>query len=87
MAAIDSGSISKALLALTAANNMLAANTGQMLVFQPTVINTADEAPRIPQGSLVFYTGAIMQGDILLPPSTVAAPVVCTQSMHVCPAL
>lgn len=63
VAAIDNDSISKAVLTLTAANNMLAANNGQMVVFQPTVVNTAAEAPRIPVGSVVFYTAQVMAGD------------------------
>lgn len=63
VAAIDNDSISKAVLTLTAANNMLAANNGQMVVFQPTAINTAAEAPRIPVGSVVFYTAQVMAGD------------------------
>lgn len=64
MAAIDPASISKAVIALTAANNMIAANSGQMLVFQPTLITTTAEQPKVPQGAYVMYTSQIMAGEV-----------------------
>jgi hypothetical protein len=65
VAAIDEGSIIKAMITLTAANTMIQANNGQMLVFQPTVIaQQAAEPPRLPEGSMVMYTSHIMQGEI-----------------------
>lgn len=51
------------MLALTAANNMLAANSGQMIVFHPQLINDDSEAPKIPRGSVVMYTSQLMQGE------------------------
>ncbi|KAF8061914.1 hypothetical protein HT031_004174 [Scenedesmus sp. PABB004] len=66
VAAIDGESLLKAMITLTAANNMAAANAGQMLVFQPTRIGPgAAEPPRVPAGSMVMFTGAIMQGEVL----------------------
>jgi hypothetical protein len=63
VAAIDANSTLKALITLTAANNMIAANAGQMLVFQPQLITAAAaEPPKVPEGSLVMYTSHIMQG-------------------------
>eukprot|EP00775_Hariotina_reticulata_P002964 gene2964-3249_t len=66
VAAIDQGSILKAMLTLTAANIMSQANNGQMLVFQPTVIGQqAAEPPRLPEGSMVMFTSHIMQGEVM----------------------
>lgn len=62
VAAIDTGSIPKAVLALTAANNMLAANSGQMVVFHPQLVTSQAEAPKVPQGAMVMYTSQLMQG-------------------------
>jgi hypothetical protein len=65
VAAIDAESLPKALLVLTAANNMAKQNSNQMLVFQPTVISSAAaaEPPRVPVGSIVMYTTQIMAGE------------------------
>lgn len=60
--ALDSGSVSKAVLTLTAANYMTAANSGQMLVFQPSLVTNTDEEPSVPKGSMIMYTGKIMAG-------------------------
>lgn len=66
VAAIDPDSLTKALITLTAANNMAQANSGHMLVFQPTAITAAAaEPPRIPKGSMVMYTSQIMQGGLM----------------------
>jgi hypothetical protein len=64
VAAIDAESLPKAVIVLTAANNMAQANSGHMLVFQPTAISTAAaaEPPRVPLGSMVMYTTQIMAG-------------------------
>eukprot|EP00879_Flechtneria_rotunda_P028419 GHRR01030528.1.p1 GENE.GHRR01030528.1~~GHRR01030528.1.p1 ORF type:complete len:219 (+),score=77.15 GHRR01030528.1:665-1321(+) len=63
VAAIDEQSVFKAMLTLTAANNMAAANTGHMLVFQPTAVTTAAaEPPAVPAGSMVMYTAQLLQG-------------------------
>lgn len=62
MCALDSGSVSKAVLTLTAANYMTAANSGQMLVFQPSLVTNTDEEPSVPKGSMIMYTGKIMAG-------------------------
>lgn len=94
MAAIDTGSIPTAVLALTAANNMVAGNNGQMLVFQPTLTTTVAEEPKIPKGSYVMYTGAIMAGTLSIilcvcvafdvpPPSLCAQPVIASKCVHV----
>jgi hypothetical protein len=65
VAAIDAESLPKAVIVLTAANNMAQANSGHMLVFQPTAINNAAaaEPPRLPVGSMVMYTTQIMAGE------------------------
>lgn len=64
MAAIDANSILKALVTLTAANNMAAANSGHMLVFQPSIaFGPAADPPKIPDGSLVLDTAQIMRGE------------------------
>jgi hypothetical protein len=63
VAAIDANSVAKALITLTAANNMALVNAGRMLVFQPTVVRgAAAEPPRVPEGSLVMYTTQVMAG-------------------------
>lgn len=65
VAAIDLESLPKALIVLTAANNMAQANSGHMLVFQPTAISNeaAAEPPKVPLGSMVMYTTQIMAGE------------------------
>eukprot|EP00882_Tetradesmus_deserticola_P032115 GHRQ01036345.1.p1 GENE.GHRQ01036345.1~~GHRQ01036345.1.p1 ORF type:complete len:213 (+),score=93.70 GHRQ01036345.1:271-909(+) len=67
VAAIDIESLPKALIVLTAANNMAQANSGHMLVFQPTAISSAAaaEPPRVPVGSMVMYTTQIMAGEVM----------------------
>jgi hypothetical protein len=68
VAAIDPESLPKALIVLSAANNMAQANSGHMLVFQPTAISSAAaaEPPRVLVGSMVMYTTQIMAGEGLL---------------------
>ncbi|WIA38541.1 hypothetical protein OEZ86_001859 [Tetradesmus obliquus] len=67
VAAIDLESLPKALIVLTAANNMAQANSGHMLVFQPTAISNeaAAEPPKVPLGSMVMYTTQIMAGEVM----------------------
>lgn len=66
MCALDSGSVSKAVLTLTAANYMTAANSGQMLVFQPSLVTNSLEEPKVPKGSMVMYTSQVMAGKGIL---------------------
>lgn len=63
VAAIDAGSLRKALIVLTAADRMSGANSGHMLTFQPTEVGpAAAEPPKLPEGSMVLYTARVPRG-------------------------
>jgi hypothetical protein len=65
VAAIDTGSIAKAAVALSVADIMLGANSNQMLVFQPMLVTNDEDAPKVPKGSMVMYTSRLWKGGCL----------------------